>query len=211
MRDFRRNRQPHFQARNTSYSVTILLHDALTGPQVERVRRKLADALDAIRADGDGDKALRIEKARTESFLYLENLLHAQASQSHALSDAEVAGAVVDYLRKFDEELYRLHACSVMSNHAHALFDLSPQFDESREDIAWPVDRLIGRLKGGSAHAANQLLGRSGTLWMRGYHDRYVRSVKHFVWVKNYILQNPVKAGLVGDWRMHAGTWCPER
>ena len=207
MRDFTRNKQPHFQTRNTSYSITILLHDALTGPQIAEVRKRLTDDLEGIQRDGQPDPELRLEKARTKNFLYLESLLHAQSAQSHALADATAAETVRDYFRKFDGELYRLHACSVMSNHAHVHFDLSPQFEDGEDDVEWPVDRLVGRLKGGSSFAANAVLGRRGQLWMRGYHDRYVRSQKHFVWVKSYILQNPVKAGLVTDWRDHAGTW----
>lgn len=208
MREFIRNKQPHFQSHNTSYSITLLLFDAVTGPELAALRASLKLELAAIETDSLGEKDFRKARARAYNFEELEQLLHDQRKQSHLLRAPAAMDAIGDYFRKFDGELLRLHAYSVMSNHAHVLFDLSPQLlAPSTDDIVWPLDRLIGRLKGGSAHAANRALGRNGTLWMRGYHDRYVRSMLHFEWVLNYILQNPVKASLATEWRNHRGTW----
>ena len=219
MREFTRNNQPHFQSHDTSYSVTLLLFDAVTGPELEALREALATEIERIEQDDRGQKDLRKAIAREENFEALERLLHDQRRQSHLLRAPAAAEAVGAYFRKFDGDLLRLHAYSVMSNHAHALFDLSPQLqdadppelrDADSLELLWPLDRLIGRLKGGSAHAANAVLGRGGKLWMKGYHDRYVRSEKHFAWVYAYILNNPVKAGLVDRWIDHPGTWAAE-
>lgn len=209
MREFVRNAQPHLQARVTAYSVTLLLHDALTGPQLEAVRTDLAEALRDIDADALDRKAYRKSEARTRAFHRLEGLLAAKREQSHLLADPAAAGAVGAYFRMFDGELYTLLAYSVMSNHAHVLFDLDPQLrgDPDPATMEWPVDRLVGRLKGGSAYAANHVLGRSGELWMRGYYDRYVRSPVHLDFEYRYILNNPVKAGLVASHTNHVATW----
>ena len=208
MREFTRNKQPHFQVHDTAYSITLLLFDAVTGPELEALRKALESEIEQIDADDHGEKDYRKALAREANFEALERLLHAQRTQSHLLRAPAVMEAVGSYFRKFDGELLRLHAYSVMSNHAHALFDLSPQsLHVAPPEIEWPLDRLIGRLKGGSAHAANAVLGRRGQLWMKGYHDRYVRSEKHFAWVYAYILNNPVKAGLVARWPDHPGTW----
>ena len=212
MREYYRNNQPHFQTHDTAYSLTFLVYDAVTGPQLEQLRRQLRDELADIDADELDRKELRRAEARSRNFEQLEALLHQRRTQSYLLADPAAARVVVDYFRTFDGELYTLHACSVMSNHAHALLDLGPQLARTHdpEAIAWPLDRLVGRLKGGSAHAANAALGRAGTLWMRGYHDRYVRSPEHFAWATRYILRNPEVAGLVDDWRDHPGTWARE-
>ena len=209
MREFERNEQPHLQARETAYSVTFLLFDAVTGPRLEALRQDLAETIRDIEQDGLDRKALRKAEARSVANRRLEALLASQRRQSHLLADPAAAEAVADYFHKFDGELYRLHAYSVMSNHAHVLFDLSPQLLNGGEydQIDWPVDRLIGRLKGGSAHAANDALGRSGKLWMRGYYDRYIRSALHLDYEYRYILNNPVKAGLVAKHTDHSGTW----
>jgi hypothetical protein len=47
-------------------------------------------------------------------------------------------------------------------------------------------------------------LNRTGDFWMRDYFDRYIRDTEHFLKAFNYILNNPVKAGLCAnysDWK----------
>ncbi len=211
MRDFSRKKQPHFQTHETSYSITILLHDAVTGPDLEKLRKALAAEIANINHDDMDRKELRRAEARSRNFEALEKLLHSKRSQSHMLKNLHAIRACKDYFLKFNDELYKMHAFSIMSNHAHLLLDLCPQLAHAElEDLEWPLDRLIGRLKGGSAYAINQTLGRDGKLWMKGYYDWYVRTANHYDWVRKYILQNPVKAGLVDDWREHAGTWAVE-
>lgn len=59
-------------------------------------------------------------------------------------------------------------------------------------------------MKGGTARAANLILGRTGAFWERDYFDRYIRDETHLAAVMRYIEQNPVKAGLVAsaqEWR----------
>lgn len=63
--------------------------------------------------------------------------------------------------------------------------------------------QVVHGWKSFSAHAANRLLKRAGTLWFREYHDRYIRDEVHLARAVAYIHGNPVKAGLVSaeeDW-----------
>jgi hypothetical protein len=53
------------------------------------------------------------------------------------------------------------------------------------------------RLKGASAREANALLGLTGVpFWQDESYDHLVRSPEQFERIENYILQNPVRAGL---------------
>jgi REP element-mobilizing transposase RayT len=66
--------------------------------------------------------------------------------------------------------------------------------------------RLITRaIKGSSARHANLLLGRTGQhFWQDECFDHWIRNQAEFEKVRNYIEQNPVRAGLVTDsaaWR----------
>jgi putative DNA methylase len=60
-----------------------------------------------------------------------------------------------------------------------------------------PLANIIHSWKSYTAHEANKLLGRKGAFWMPDYFDRYIRDKEHFIATVEYILQNPVKAGLV--------------
>ena len=56
---------------------------------------------------------------------------------------------------------------------------------------------MLRRLKGASARLANKLLGLTGQpFWKDESYDHLVRSQEEFERIKNYILQNPVRAGL---------------
>ena len=65
----------------------------------------------------------------------------------------------------------------------------------NQEEIAF------GSLKQHVSHDANKILGTNGRMWCDENYDHWCRtpeSVKKFI---EYIKNNPVKAGLVNDWR----------
>jgi len=74
-----------------------------------------------------------------------------------------------------------------MPNHVHAVLDVSHGFS---------LSSIMKTVKNYTAHDVNQLLGRSGSLWMREYFDRLVRDEDHLWRVVEYIHMNPVTAGL---------------
>ena len=54
-------------------------------------------------------------------------------------------------------------------------------------------------LTGYTAWKANRLLGRSGAFWHHESYDHAVRNVSEWQRIITYVLNNPVKAGLVDD------------
>ncbi len=74
-----------------------------------------------------------------------------------------------------------------MPNHVHAL--VTPRVFATQ----W-----LGPLKGFTAHEANRFMGQGGKpFWQEESYDHLVRSEIEFDRIRNYIEQNPVKAGLV--------------
>ena len=105
-----------------------------------------------------------------------------------------IAYIVEDALLHGDGQDYRLLAWCVMPNHVHALI-------ETQEEH--PLHKVVQGWKSFTAKHVNRQLGRSGTVWMRDYFDRYIRDDRHLAAVIAYIHANPVKAGLVlaeHDW-----------
>ena len=92
-------------------------------------------------------------------------------------------------------ESYKLIEWCVMPNHVHVMIKLA---------TGSLLPEIIRIWKGGSAVEINRLLGGTGALWQREYHDRFVRDMDHFHDCRAYIRNNPVKAGLCGkpeDWQ----------
>ena len=59
------------------------------------------------------------------------------------------------------------------------------------------LDEIMRRIKGGSAWEINQKLNRKGKLWQKDSYDYLVRDQEEWERIYAYILNNPVKAGLV--------------
>ena len=93
---------------------------------------------------------------------------------------------VVDALRAFDRQRYRLDQWVVMPNHVHAL--VTPH-------EGYRLKRILQGWKSFTAHAINSHLGRHGQLWQRESFDHLVRSADHLERFRRYIRANPPKAG----------------
>jgi putative DNA methylase len=120
------------------------------------------------------------------AFVRMDRLLDEQRAGAAYLRMPAVAEVVVSAIRKGSPHDYDLHAWVVMPNHVHLL--ITPKID---------VPLLLRKVKGASAREANQLLGLTGRpFWQAESFDRLVRSVEEFHRIENYIIQNPVRAGL---------------
>ncbi len=99
--------------------------------------------------------------------------------------DRRLAGSVFGLVDGFSTT----HAACLMPDHLHWL--LSGETDFSRE---------VQRFKSYTTRVAWSL-GRNGRLWQRSFYDHVVRRRVGIVAVTDYILENPIRAGLVADWR----------
>ncbi len=75
----------------------------------------------------------------------------------------------------------------VMPDHIHLLVQLA--------DL--PLNRLVQRLKSRSAVLINRQFGTSGRIWSKGFYDHALRRNESIHSVSDYIIYNPVRAGLV--------------
>lgn len=99
----------------------------------------------------------------------------------------EIARIVEETILGTDGEECLVLAWCVMPNHVHVLAE--PQDQVALAD-------LVSLWKGRSAIKINRILGRSGSLWYREYHDRFMRTYHHMARTIRYIEENPVKVGL---------------
>jgi type I restriction enzyme R subunit/putative DNA methylase len=175
---------PHRDATGLLQVVTFRLADSLPQEKLERLQEELTELRETLRA---AERRQRIEQ-------WLD-----AGMGCCALRHPEMASQMLDALRHFDGQRYRLIAWCIMPNHVHVLM----------ETFA-PIARIVQGWKSVTARwalAQNEELGLgipdSKHLWMRDYWDRYIRNDGHFESVVLYIHQNPVNAGLcerAEDW-----------
>jgi len=164
------------------------------------------------------DWRLKIENINREWFIKTEEILHRAKDGPVWLSESEVAEKCVENLRRLDGEVYRLDAYSVMSNHVHTVFKpflssldalrLSQCDDGCFQLKDHPgLSKIMHSLKGRSARECNLLLGRTGGFWEHESFDHVIRKGKFDKTIR-YVLNNPVKAGLVERWEDWRWNYC---
>ena len=83
-----------------------------------------------------------------------------------------------------------VHEFAVMPNHVHILMTVPGEMS---------LEKAMQLIKGGFSFRANKELGFRGEIWQRGFSDVRVNDVLSFEQHREYIENNPVKAGLVNS------------
>ena len=78
----------------------------------------------------------------------------------------------------------------VMPDHTH-LIAVAPD----GVDVA----AFMYHFKRAAGFACNRLLGWQGPFWQRSYHDHVIRKEEDLDAVRRYVLENPIRAGLVEE------------
>ena len=108
--------------------------------------------------------------------------------RQHVFTNPYVAALVIDHFRRTsDKWSFALLAYCVMPDHAHLLVEGTHEDSDLR--------RYAKRLKQGSAQAYAHRFGCA--LWQGGYSEHVVRRQDDARPIALYILDNPVRAGLV--------------
>ncbi len=166
---FYRRRLPHFDETERSVFLTWRLHGSLPPNRVFP------------------------EKALTsgQAFVAMDKLLDETRTGPFYLRQPAIADMIVEAI-EFNATVlghYALHAFVIMPNHVHLL--ATP---------AVPLPKLTKSLKGITAKRANAMLRLTGTtFWQEESYDHLVRNAQEFERIRNYIEQNPVRAGLVRE------------
>jgi len=89
-----------------------------------------------------------------------------------------------------------LRAIVVMPDHVHIIFTLL--IDEERSEV-FSLARITKGIKGTSAHLIDRRLGRPGRVWQEESFDRVLRVSEKLDKKIAYILDDPVRKGLVSS------------
>ncbi|MGA8868052.1 MAG: transposase [Candidatus Sulfotelmatobacter sp.] len=100
---------------------------------------------------------------------------------------------------KFD-----LRVAVVMPDHVHMIF--TPWVDEEAMEV-YSLAEIMDSIKGASPHKINKTLGRKGRVWQPESFDHVLRSLERLDAKIGYLLENPVRAGLVAKWADYPWLW----
>ncbi len=191
---------PHWQQENVWYFVTFRLADSIPDDVAEKLKSERELWLKKNKVSTNipvGDKKsikrapVKLSKEQMKEYYRLfseriERLLD-DCKGSCVLKDEKIGKIVADALLHFNNQRYILDEWVIMPNHVHVL--VKPLGEYKLPDI-------LHSWKSFTANKINEQLGTKGQVWMHESYDHIVRNEKAFEAIRNYIRQNPVKAGL---------------
>ncbi len=208
-----RQKLPHIQPVGAGFFVTFSLFGSVPKKKLDTLKEKyilrFKKATEIIDAH---HRNLEIFTIRKQYLIAYDNIFDAINKGPDYLKDDNIRSIIKNELLKYDGHLFELVAFCIMSNHVHILIDTSIQLseikDEEKLEINYvPLDKIMKKIKGPTAMYCNKILHRSGQFWERESFDIYIRNEKMFNNVISYILQNPVKAGIVKHWEEYPGSY----
>ena len=216
MKEYYRRHLPHWQPRDAVFFVTFRVKNSMPYEVIESLRKEQERAKKALVQSQQDD----VEE--DGYFRRWDIYLDKAEFGPRWLSQPEIADIVKEALHYRDGKVYDLHAFCIMSNHVHIVFEPSSksdwqsdlldesecQPDHDRSEYHFDLPKIMQSLKRHTARQANLILGRDGAFWQDESYDRVIRDSEEYVRVINYVLENPVKAGLVSTWDEWQWTYC---
>jgi REP element-mobilizing transposase RayT len=185
---------PHIQPSGATLFITFRLVDSLTAEVQQRLINEAERAQHALSQITDEDERRRqAYNCQKRLFARWDEALDNTASGPRWLDQPKIAVLVADSLHYHHGRVYDLDTFCIMGNHVHVLF--TPLAKSDGTYIA--LSAIMQSLKGYTASQANELLSRKDQFWQHESYDHIVRNAAELKRIRLYILNNPVKAGLV--------------
>ena len=188
---------PHWDQSGATYFITWRTADSIPKQVWERWRLERDDWLLDRGIDTEvKDWRLLVEEltdGERRDFRQFTTQLESEVDACHGacvLRDPNLRQIVVDTLRCFDGQRYKLGDFVVMPNHVHVLVGGMARETMLAQVVSW---------KRWTAKQINQALGQRGRFWQDESFDHLVRNEAAFMKFRRYISENPAKAGLKED------------
>ncbi len=198
--DFYRRNLPHWQPKGAEFFVTFRLAGSLPKEVITHLKEKYHQ-LKKLKKESKESEL--VDKFEAKIFRSFDDFLDRELTGPIWLSNKKVAKIVVDSLHFYDQTRYDLYAFTIMSNHVHFVFRHLEQYD-----VNLPVTSIMKNIKSYTAKEANKLLVRKGSFWQYESYDRVIRDEAELENTLKYTLYNPVKAGLINEWKQWPYTYC---
>jgi REP element-mobilizing transposase RayT len=139
-------------------------------------------------------KRIRVDQAVYAQPGTVALLTTCTASRRHVFAQPDHADLLTAEIRRLHGEDWRVLGFSVMPDHVHLLV----------LNLKGSLIEFMRMLKG---RTARRLRGSTtDSLWQRSFHDHLLRRNEDINGTLLYLLENPVRAGLVEEWTQYP--WC---
>ncbi|NWF89088.1 MAG: transposase [Ignavibacteriaceae bacterium] len=186
--NIRRRNLPHLYFNDGIYFITARLANTIP---LEKLKQ--------LHIQSSNINSLNFAKFKNH-FLQYDAFLDKSLEGRSILKKTDCSAVIKQCLHYPDGKEYKLICFTIMPNHFHFVIELL----KNNKGIS----KIMQSIKGISALRINKLLNKTGKFWQDESYDRLIRDDIEFYFVVRYILLNPVKAGLIDDWRKWEHTYC---
>lgn len=208
---------PHWQPEEGTFFITFRLYGSIPKIIIDQLKAEYKLTMDEIRQlkltqeDVSGIlpkdlnqylTQLRQKKEREAGkryFASFDTFLDSNLNEPHWLKQPLIADLNAENFQFYAKKYFHLWAYTIMSNHVHLLITMKPG--------APGLWKVLQDMKKYSGRQSNHILGREGLFWERESYDHLVRP-SEFERILMYILNNPVKAGIVSKWQDYPYNFC---
>jgi len=196
---------PHYQPPGATLFVTSRLAGSLPTHVIQQLREEAERRKVALaRIENLEERANARYDEQRRYFGKFDKLLDTCSTGPFWLRNPEVARIVTESLNYRNGKVFTLDAYSIMSNHFHLVFKPLPKLKGKYHSLS----EIMHSLKIRIALEANKILNREGQFWQHENYDHVVRDDAEWQRIVQYVVYNPVKAGLVKDWHDWPWTYC---
>ena len=185
--------RPHWSQPGAVVFITFRTHDSIPREVVERWEREKQEWLRQRGRTGAHWSVIvptLSEQERIEFFKTFNRCREEFLDTCHGrclLKRPDLAQIIADSLLHFDGERYRMGDFVVMPNHVH-LLAVFPTAEAMKAQCDSWLHYTAVRI--------NQVIGEKGKFWQQEPFDHLVRSPEQYDYLRQYIADNPLKAGL---------------
>jgi len=204
---------PHWYVPGHPHFITYRLANTIPAIVLEEWQRRFAEKA-RVGAHTDMPSDAHRMRLHKQFFAEYDRYLDMHRERDW-LSDPRVAEVIRENLYHHDGVKFQLLAWCVMHNHVHVVLQpLEVASTHTAEagsfgygeiaDRGSPLSSIMHSLKSYTANRANEILGRSGQFWQHESYDHWVRDLDELNRIVDYVIGNPVEAGLCRrpiEWR----------
>lgn len=203
---FFRRKLPHIQPKDSIFFITFRLYGSLPLNVVSALKEEYESELRLLKEEARIRRECFDPSAmHRRYFERFDEFLEKYSEGPQYLLENEVAQTVAGSLHFWSGKRYTLVGFCIMPNHVHLVIDLDGYTTELyAKRPSYALSRIMESLKRHSARQSNIVLQRTGHFWQKESYDHVVRDGNELNNIIRYVIDNPVKAGLVSSsdqWR----------
>ncbi len=216
MKTFYRRNLPHLTPPGGVFFITSVIKGAIPRPILAELENERDQIIaDLLKRGNKSSLKKELLKIHWDHFLRVDDFLDKSGPEKdYPLTNPELARIVEEKIKEYDKLFYDLEAYCIIPNHFHMLIDTSIQLKNIPDNVMITdenytnLSKFMKLIKGGSSFKINRILNKTGPFWQSESYDHLIRSDKEQYDTLCYVVNNPVKAKFVKDWKEFPFTYC---